>query len=178
MSCNDLGESYVWALCPSNRSAEQKMPSFSATAGLGGPGPTPSFGARIGVPDEHSRGGAASLASFLLPEKVEGVQSGEPGCQAPFLRFPCPPARLVQGVHLLPVLLQCHRHKGRSECGELGGHRPQGRGGSTRRAPPQGSPGAQTLAARARQRCPGSWPAWRVARGLRHVRRTPHTALV
>lgn len=91
LSCNDLGESYVWALCPSNRSAEQKMPSFSATAGLGGPGPTPSFGARIGVPDEHSRGGAASLASFLLPEKVEGVQSREPGCQAPFLRFPCPP---------------------------------------------------------------------------------------
>lgn len=91
LSCNDLGESYVWALRPSNRSAEQKMPSFSATAGLGGPGPTPSFGARIGVPDEHSRGGAASLASFLLPEKVEGVQSGEPGCQAPFLRFPCPP---------------------------------------------------------------------------------------
>lgn len=101
LSCNDLGESYVWALRPSNRSAEQKMPSFSATAGLGGPGPTPSFGAQIGVPDEHSRGGAASLASFLLPEKVEGVQSREPGCQAPFL--PVYPARCPPGPGCPPA---------------------------------------------------------------------------
>lgn len=116
--------------------------------------------------------------AFSFQRKWRGCRAGSRGARLPFCLCTLPAARLVQGVHLLPVLLQCHRHKGRSECGELGGHRPQGRRGSTRRAPPQGSPGAQTLAARARQRCPGSWPAWRVARGLRHVRRTPHPALV
>lgn len=128
--------------------------------------------------DRASREGGGSRPRGRERERRSGGCRGEAGVPGSLSAFPLPPARLVQGVHLLPVLLQCHRHKGRSECGELGGHRPQGRGGSSRRAPPQGSPGAQTLAARARQRCPGSWPAWSAARGLRHVRRTPHPALV
>lgn len=41
LSFNDLGESHLWVLCPSDRSAGQKMPLFSGTAGLGEQGPNP-----------------------------------------------------------------------------------------------------------------------------------------
>lgn len=48
LSFTDLGESHLWALCPSDRSAKQKMPLFSGTAGPGerAPAPPPVFGAR------------------------------------------------------------------------------------------------------------------------------------
>lgn len=41
LSFTDLGESHLWALCPSGRSAKQRTPLFSGTAGLGERAPTP-----------------------------------------------------------------------------------------------------------------------------------------
>lgn len=69
LSFNDLGESHLWALCPSDRSAEQKMPLFSGTAGLGGGGPSPSphhpTPTSGGFPAQVSSGPAAPAVSHL-----------------------------------------------------------------------------------------------------------------
>lgn len=60
LSFNDLGESHLWALCPSDRSAEQKMPLFSGTAGLGAGGPSPS-------PHRPTPTSGAQGSGFQLP---------------------------------------------------------------------------------------------------------------